>query len=733
MLSGVSMARAPKGTPSSILTLRLRRCFHHHKTSRLGASYNSPLDASYRTNSSSRYARTIYSSPSSRRATPHHPPSLISQDAIAIVQSLLQRSDTNVPHGAKPFDQPHTSNTPFNDGLTSARRDNTSTQSMDPFGEALQAMRTGDTRLLLFRLKVIERMSREELQDAAETIPRTTFTEFFRALDPLRVARDCDQIDETQTPVGMFKILNMESTIDDWGVRKLYTRLLQRLLVLMDALQIAGYTLHPEEYISLFRCAGASSDISGAGALWNHLVSGPSHAWRNSEMDTEYIKARFLTEPLYTNYQKTTRMVTPRNLHRSRLVISENRKRRLDHLRMRVRLRRHQFGLSKETSHVEELMRALRGNRPAVALFRTTVGMHSFRLDENILCALMIALGRAGSLRFIGTEILQKYFGIRTPHPFPVGAKGAWVHPRITPTVRLMRAVVETYGSNAEIGVAVQLVEHLSNTYNIPVPADVWQDLLEWTYIMSTPSASTAWETAGLLFKIPSSQAVEKIWNAMTSPPYNLTPTFKNYDLLIRNLISRRSDDDLTPILSHMRKAVALYDEQCRHYETAVFEYTQHLRDGTTSSTVYVDFQRARFKKQRMWYDISTWCRMLLKRIPSSKDNPLPHPLVHGFIQEFRPFLKNPVQYEIPTGHVSLVDPAIETFKVIRTGTIVQDLPMKNLRGKWTTRRLRTFKVTVLSRRSLARFKPSRLRDPLNLLAPELDAFLATPVTQPPE
>ncbi|KAI0191392.1 mitochondrial ATPase expression-domain-containing protein [Xylaria flabelliformis] len=583
-------------------------------------------------------------------------------------------------------------------------------------------------------------MSREELRNAAATIPRTTFTEVFRALDPLRVARDCDQIDETQTSVGMFKILNMASSIDDFGVRKLYTRLLQCLLLLMNALNNAGYTLLPEEYVSLFRCAGASSDISGAGAIWNHLVSGPARAWQNSKLYTEYIKARFLTEPLYTNYQKTTRMVTPRNLHRSRMRIYEGRKRRLDHLRMRVRLRRAQFGLNKEELVAEELMRALRGNGPAVSLFRMVVGTHSFRLDEDIMCTLMIALGRSGSMRFIGTEILERYFGIRTPHPFPPEPPGEWARAllhfrseaRIRPTVRLMRAVVETYGSNSEIGIAVQLVEHLSNKYNIPVPPDVWQDLLEWTYIMSTPPASTAWKTAGLYVKVPSPEAVEKFWDAMTSPPYNHIPTFKNYDLLIRSLIPRCSDY-FTPVLVHMRKAIALYDEQCRLYEAAVFEYTQHLRDGVSSSTVLLNFERARFKKQRMWYDISVWCRMLLKRIPSSKDSPVPHPLVPDFVQEFRPFLKNPVEYETPTGHVSLLDWGIETFRVNKTGIIMQNVPMKNYRGKWTNRRLRSFKVTVLSRRSLAELEPSKLTDPLNLLAPKYDTFLTAPVIEPRE
>ncbi|KAJ2986906.1 hypothetical protein NUW58_g4809 [Xylaria curta] len=155
-------------------------------------------------------------------------------------------------------------------------------------------MQEGDTRRLLIRLAAIERMSRAELQDIIAAVPRTTFTEFFRALDPLRVARDCDPLDDTHTPVGMFKMLHMESIIDDWGVRKLYSRLLQHLLLLMQALQTAGHTLHPEEYISLFRCAGAASDISGAGAIWNHWFQDQPLRGENSEIYTEYIKGTFL-------------------------------------------------------------------------------------------------------------------------------------------------------------------------------------------------------------------------------------------------------------------------------------------------------------------------------------------------------------------------------------------------------------------------------------------------------
>jgi hypothetical protein len=582
-------------------------------------------------------------------------------------------------------------------------------------------------------------MSREDLQDAVTTLPRTTFTEFFRALDPLCVARDCDPAGVSHIPVGMFKMLHMESSMDDWGVRKLYTRLLQRLLVLMDALKTSGRALHAEEYISLLRCAGAASDIIGVKRIWRDLILGPAVAWRNSEVYTEFIKARFLTDPLYTNYRKITRMVTPRNLHRSRMRLIEGRVRRLDTLRLMIRWKKLRFGLNKEADHVEELMRLLRGNGPALSLFRRVI-LHGYRLDENLLCAIMIALGRSGTLRFIGTHILQKQFGITMSHltlderdsqsqATAQRNKISSGPSRIRPTVCLMRAVVETYGSNGEISIAVQLVEHLSNTHGIPIPLDVWQDLMEWTYIMTTPPATTAWKMAGLYAKIPSPKAVDMIWNAMISPPYNQIPSFEHYDVLIRSLIGQRSFDQ-AQALSRIREAVVLYHDQCQEYEAAVFEYIQLLRNGISSGVTVHRFECARFKKQQMWYNISVWCRTLFKDLRYSLVSPVPNPLVPGFIKEFRPFLKNPIQYKTPTGHVSLVDPAIETFRSVQTGVLELTFRMKDKKGTWAHLRRHQQKVAVLSSHSLADFKPTKLTNPLDLLAPQQDAH--QPVHQRP-
>ncbi|KAJ8105738.1 hypothetical protein ONZ43_g7304 [Nemania bipapillata] len=249
---------------------------------------------------------------------------------------------------------------------------------------------------------------------------------------------------------------------------------------------------------------------------------------------------------------------------------------------------------------------------------------------------------------------------------------------------------------------------------------------------MSVPPASQAWEIARLQFKIPSPQAVEMIWDAMTSQPYNQAPTFKSYDLLIRSLVGRHSND-LAPVLLRMREAIALYDKQCEQYEVIALEYLQHLRDGIVTSAVTHRFERARFKKQHMWYSISVWCRMILKRIPFSEVSPVPDPTIPAFIKEFRPFLRNPVRYQTSTGFVSLVDPFIETFRVRTVGEIKQLVRMKDVRGKWIRKQISTPRVIVLSSHSLSGFKKSKMWDPLQLLAPDMNTFVAHSENSHPE
>ncbi|KAI1435143.1 hypothetical protein GGR50DRAFT_348577 [Xylaria sp. CBS 124048] len=104
------------------------------------------------------------------------------------------------------------------------------------------------------------------------------------------------------------------------------------------------------------------------------------------EMYTELIKARFLTESLYTSHEKTFRTVTPRNLHRSRVMLHWCYVARLDTLRLMTRMKKRRFALNKDTDHVEESMRVLRGWHPPVRFFNIVENVRLFSPNEDLLC-----------------------------------------------------------------------------------------------------------------------------------------------------------------------------------------------------------------------------------------------------------------------------------------------------------------------------------------------------------
>ncbi|KAI1373004.1 hypothetical protein F4677DRAFT_430689 [Hypoxylon crocopeplum] len=591
-----------------------------------------------------------------------------------------------------------------------------------PFQRALEALQRRDTRRLLIYLQQISNMGDLELQGAVAALPRTTFTEFLRSLDPLCVAADADPTDQTNLSVGIYQTLDMGDTIDDWGVRTLYMRLLRRMLVLISALKASGQILLPEEYIYLLRCAGAASDPMGAKWIWNEMVRTQTTEWRQSEAYTEYISARFLTRPLYTGYDKTRRMVIPRNLHRSRLRLLQRRVQKLDRLRFNIRLGRLRFGLNKDVKHAEDIMRMMRKKGAPTRLFYYILNQ-GHRATEPLLCALMVALGRVGSLRFTGSRILNDYFGIRMRQltyedgykiePAPDRNEISRVPFRIRPSMRLIQAVVEAYGSNGEVAIACRLIDHISKTYNMPIPLSIWQDLLEWSYIMSSPATSTAWKLAGMPSKIPSNSTIEVIWDTMTSEPYQVQPGFEQYNILIRNLLGRHQ---FSKILPYIRRAVDLYNVQCQEYEEAVFEYVQMLRDGVRMSETVHRYERARFMKEKMWYDIQTWCRKFLLSVRSlSPENPLATVVVPDFVRELRPFIPNPARYRTATGYVSLTDPARECPVVAFTTRLPVDIPMM-MKRKWRLQRVMLRRTAIYSSHSMRGHAPISKFDLLTLL-----------------
>ncbi|KAI0156677.1 hypothetical protein GGR52DRAFT_195840 [Hypoxylon sp. FL1284] len=689
----------PKGTCSRILSLRL------HRRSRVSCAYDDRLSQCQNIPGLSRSVATA--TPSSHAVSDRE--FLLFRDLAARARLKSQTENGHgLGHAEAEPSNPGFSETAETQGTTESTKDAPEHLS-NPFRRALRALQQRDTRRLFVHLQQVTRLGQAELHELSATLPRTTFTEFFRSLDPLGVARDVDPTERSLITVGVYQALDMESFIDEWGIRHIYLRLLRTLLVLVGALKASGQPLLAEEYIYLLRCAGAASDPAGAKMLWDEMLQSPTAEWRHNELFSEFVSARFLTRPLYTGHDKTRRMVMPRNLHRSRFYLQYRRVYALDRLRLNIRLRKLRFGLNKDQPYAEDLMRMMRKINSPKRLVRVVM-WDAYRMTEPLLCALMVGFGRSGSLRFAGSVILNNYFGIRMPQmvysrdkPAPEAlAAGVGIERgpyRIRPTFRLMQAIVETYGCNGEIAIAFQLVDHISKTYHIPIPPSVWLDLLEWTYIMSCPPASTAWKLAAMPSKVPSGSSIDAIWNTMISAPYHVRPGFAHYNVIISSLLGRHR---FGPALPLMRQALHFYNIQCQEYEQGVLEYVQMIRDGLYISDTICSYERARTKKSAMHYDIRRWCRTFLSNVRSfDTANPLAVVAVPDFIQEFRPFIPNPARYRTATGYVSLVDPAQERPVIVTERYAPPVIPVKK-KKKWAFQTAKSHRTRVLSSNSLA-------------------------------
>ncbi|OAA63541.1 hypothetical protein SPI_03704 [Niveomyces insectorum RCEF 264] len=108
----------------------------------------------------------------------------------------------------------------------------------------------------------------------AASLPPTVFSELLRCLDPVAVRRHCDAAQSIPISAGLAQFTPLGAHVDQYGIRMLYTALLQALLAVY-ALRVAptqnggggggGGSAHPillHDYVALLRCAGAASDVA---------------------------------------------------------------------------------------------------------------------------------------------------------------------------------------------------------------------------------------------------------------------------------------------------------------------------------------------------------------------------------------------------------------------------------------------------------------------------------------
>ncbi|KAF9877975.1 hypothetical protein CkaCkLH20_04551 [Colletotrichum karsti] len=596
----------PRGTPSRVLSARLRRCLQQ---------------------------RSLSTEASAGTIPPQH-----ASPNIPIIKT--GRSQSN--------------------GLKHAR------DQPKILAKLLSAVQSQNHKQVFAELQALGRHERSgEAIEALSSLSKSAFSELVRSLDPFRVGPRADLSHGLYISQGLRNFSPVSSMMNQFGIRKIYHNSTQliRAVLLMRLNQ--GRELMLSDYIVLLRCAGAASDIETAKWIWKVAMKADREkdpTVRGGLAYTEFMKARFLTEPLYMQNDMARFRVRPRDLtgHRKRFA-DKSALRRLERLRLSIATNKTSLYGRAPDQPSHDLHRKVSLHQPVRRIW-SAVRKQRIRVDQELLGAYLIACGRAGSVRELLRRLWQTW-RIRTTDikdhratKIVGGIEPDLLDPLTTPNLRILNAIVHAFGSTGHVILARKFLIFFSTKYEIQVPPETWSSLLEWTYVMSSKPAITEWKIMGDRNRIIDAEDVFIVWDLMTSGhgPYcrPVKPTFKDRDFYVKSLIAARKFESTW---DEIRRGAALYESICEEVESSLFE---RLYPSPPAEAVTRHLQ-AKVKQHTTWYTIERWCRMWLMKGSKleRKDDNFTQRTITEFIAEFSDFLPNPATYKTSAGTVRIATP----------------------------------------------------------------------------
>lgn len=312
----------------------------------------------------------------------------------------------------------------------------------------------------------------------------------------------------------------------------------------------AGFKLGISEYTHLLDCARSMGDADMADCLWHDMrVDGiePNTACYNHFMEAK------AWHHAYVSKEKFNLRFTPW-VYRKRGYSDKN-------------VGYQGYSTAGENSVRQQVLR----------LFDEMVSSGQ-KPDEATYVNIMVASSREGHIVAV-ENVLKTVWNIdvelmltrEDPANIPPVTQFNPTDP-LHPTSRILYAVSHIFGSNNDLSTALRLVDFISTHYKIPIPDSVWLELIEWAYVLSVKRWGPRAEENSV-GKVPK-ETVKRLFDTMTSSPYNVKPTLPLYDMLISTSWSRCNLDDT---LKYMREGYALFQESLRRRNTAKYAFVDHL------------------------------------------------------------------------------------------------------------------------------------------------------------
>lgn len=508
------------------------------------------------------------------------------------------------------------------------------------------ALRTGNSHSVLRALSNhANSVGFGETRSLLSSMPPTTFSEVLRCLDPKHFISRYQDLHREISP-RLAKQMGLSESIDfRRGFYKFCILFIQDVKNLLDA----RHNHHPPtltNYKYLLKVARAAGHPHMAEYIWQSMT-----ARRQNDKVSDDLPA-----PDADCY----------NYYLSALCSHDN----INPL-FRYRLRVIPDNL--EPRHWRDPPYSLRGHKAggakgiraqAALVFRQMVEA-GISGNEETFCLMMISMAREGELSAV-TSILRRVWNIdveqllaSTEVELPV-PKHYPRHSPFHPTKLLLYTIAHTYGINNQIPTALRLIDYISSQYSVPIPIDAWKVLLQWTFVLSVDPKTRRRngepvDTGKHIGQLPR-EAVSNLWNTMISEPYKIKPTLEMYNYLIINLSYRQRFEEMQIRMEEARHLVK-HDIRTLSHAQAIFDATtrrpspvnlaeQRMRD--------LVFARLRVRRNRQY--VERWVRILtkrgnlsLRRAEGWSDQAMPN-----LVRDWMFFLPQNIMYDTRTGKVDL-------------------------------------------------------------------------------
>ncbi|KAL7947062.1 mitochondrial ATPase expression domain-containing protein [Trichoderma barbatum] len=508
----------------------------------------------------------------------------------------------------------------------------------------------------------------------ARELPVSTFSEILRSIDPL-LSPEVDIAHGLNLTQAHAQFTFPGMLLNQFGVRKVHHGILQGVRTLMEIRSQAPPSHGPTaaDFEVAMRCAGAAMDYQQAKAFWTAMAAQGLQDSRTSKSWSDFIKARFMVEPVYYQFDRSRVAFLARDLYSNHNPMQMSKLKRIDDIRFSVNALKREPWNRRPDQLDEDMRRLLRGRAGYTSYKNHWIRnlYYGHEMDEELLCTSIIAFARSSSVYSIKKMILESYYGIvitNTEDGIHIsGGRDFAPNSPLKPTPHLLHAIVEAFGSMSHIVLGTKLLDFISRRYDIPIPHKTWSSLLNWTYVSASKLFKRTRDIHTGNLSIASSAAdVRHIWDVMTAEPYNITPTLADLDIYIKTLLNQRSfGQAIEAIRTH---AIPLYTSLCNTHQTALVDEVLQLDALHSISTAHASsltsratFRRrkAQLLKDHAHHLISSWFARLLKSASATKarQGSLMRTRIPDLLLEFPDFFYPEIRYRTAQGHVVLRRP----------------------------------------------------------------------------